>query len=63
MSMASRDPRADIVDSNPFPKPKIRRIHSAENLGNSSMYTMDELKNMFTNNSEKETPIETGLGV
>ena len=22
--MASRDPRADIVDNNPFPKPKIR---------------------------------------
>ena len=58
MSMASRDPRADLVDSNPFPKPKIRRIHSAENLGNSSMYTMDELKNMFTNNSEKKPQLK-----
>ena len=48
--MASRDPRADIVDNNPFPKPKIRRIHSTEGNTNSSAYTLDDLKNMFTNN-------------
>jgi len=52
--MASRDPRADIVDNNPFPKPKIRRIHSTEGNTKESIYTIDDLKNMFTSNSQKK---------
>ena len=46
--MATRDPRADIVDSNPFPKPKISRIHSTDNNSKNSIYTINDLKNMFT---------------
>jgi len=45
--MASRDPRADIVDTNPFPKPRIQRIHSSNNSNNSNIYTIDDLKNIF----------------
>ncbi len=41
--MATRDPRADIVDSNPFPKPKISRIHSTDNNSKNSIYTIDDL--------------------
>ena len=52
--MASRDPRADIVDNNPFPKPKIRRIHSTEGNTKESIYTIEDLKNMFTSNSQKK---------
>lgn len=52
--MASRDPRADIVDNNPFPKPKIRRIHSTEGSTKESIYTIDDLKHMFTSNSQKK---------
>ena len=49
--MASRDPRADIIDSNPFPKPKIKRIHSSpDNNQQSNIFTIDELRNMFNNN-------------
>ena len=49
--MASRDPRADIIDSNPFPKPKIKRIHSSpDNNQSSNIFTIDELRNMFNNN-------------
>ena len=47
--MASRDPRADIVENNPFPKPKISRIHSNQDSSNSTIYTMDDLKSMFSN--------------
>ena len=46
--MASRDPRADIVENNPFPKPKISRIHSNQDSSNSTIYTMDDLKSMFS---------------
>jgi len=56
--MASRDPRADIVDNNPFPKPKIRRIHSTEGNTNSSAYTIDDLKNMFTNKKQKKPQLK-----
>jgi len=56
--MASRDPRADIVDNNPFPKPKIRRIHSTEGNTNSSAYTIDDLKNMFTNKNQKKPQLK-----
>ena len=52
--MASRDPRADIVDKNPFPKPKIRRIHSTDGNTKESIYTIDDLKHMFTSNSQKK---------
>ena len=52
--MASRDPRADIVDNNPFTKPKIRRIHSTEGGSNSSIYTINDLKKMFTGNTQKK---------
>ena len=54
--MASRDPRADIVENNPFPKPKIHRIHSNQDSNNSTIYTMVDLKSMFfsqTNLSDK----------
>ncbi len=47
--MASRDPRADIVENNPFPKQKIHRIHSNQDSNNSTIYTMDDLKSMFSN--------------
>ena len=47
--MASRDPRADIVENNPFPKPKISRIHSNQDSSSSTIYTMDDLKSMFSN--------------
>ena len=56
--MASRDPRADIVDNNPFPKPKIRRIHSTESSTNSSIYTINDLKNMFTSNTQKKPQLK-----
>ena len=56
--MASRDPRADIVDNNPFPKPKIRRIHSTEGGSNSSIYTINDLKNMFTGNTQKKPQLK-----
>ena len=56
--MASRDPRADIVDNNPFPKPKIRRIHSTEGNTNSSAYTINDLKNMFTNKKQKKPQLK-----
>ena len=56
--MASRDPRADIVDKNPFPKPKIRRIHSTESGNNSSIYTINDLKNMFTGNTQKKPQLK-----
>ena len=56
--MASRDPRADIVDNNPFPKPKIRRIHSTEGNTNSSAYTIDDLKNMFINKNQKKPQLK-----
>ena len=55
--MASRDPRADIVDTDPFPQPKIRRIHSSESSKGNSMFTIDDLKNMFT--GKKTTPQPT----
>ncbi|MBK71647.1 MAG: hypothetical protein CMB43_04395 [Euryarchaeota archaeon] len=48
--MATRDPRADLVDSNPFPKPKIQRIHNTKSNTGSNMYTMNDLRQMFTNN-------------
>tara|TARA_B100000965_G_scaffold197563_2_gene164970 strand:- start:1855 stop:2775 length:921 start_codon:yes stop_codon:yes gene_type:complete len=50
--MASRDPRADIVENNPFPKPKITRIHSNQDSNNSTIYTMDDLKSMFSNQTQ-----------
>ena len=56
--MASRDPRADIVDNDPFPQPKIRRIHSSESSTSSSMFTIEDLQNMFT--GKKATPQPTG---
>ena len=56
--MASRDPRADIVDTDPFPQPKIRRIHSSESSKGNSMFTIDDLQNMFT--GKKTTPQPTG---
>jgi|TARA_B100002051_G_scaffold216370_1_gene208920 Zn-dependent protease len=55
--MASRDPRADIVENNPFPKPKIHRIHSNQDSNNSTIYTMDDLKSMFSN--PKQTKPQT----
>ena len=51
--MASRDPRADIVENNPFPKPKISRIHSNQDSSNSTIYTMDDLKSMFSNKNKQ----------
>ena len=56
--MASRDPRADIVDSDPFPQPKIRRIHSSESSSGSSMFTIEDLQNMFT--GKQAAPQPTG---
>ena len=56
--MASRDPRADIVDNNPFPKPRIRRIHSTEADTNNSIYTINDLKNMFTGNTQKKPQLK-----
>ena len=56
--MASRDPRADIVENNPFPKPKISRIHSNQDSSNSTIYTMDDLKSMFTNNTQKKPQLK-----
>lgn len=56
--MASRDPRADIVDKDPFPQPKISRIHSSESSKSSSMFTIDDLQKMFT--GKKTTPQPTG---
>lgn len=50
LPMATRDPRADLVDSNPFPKPKIQRIHNTKSNTGSNMYTMNDLRQMFTNN-------------
>ena len=55
--MASRDPRADIVDNNPFPKPKIRRVHSTGNSTTNSVYTIEDLKNMFTGSKGKPQSI------
>ena len=55
--MASRDPRADIVDNNPFPKPKIRRVHSTGNSTTNSLYTIEDLKNMFTGSKGKPQSI------
>ena len=56
--MASRDPRADIVDKDPFPQPKIRRIHSSESSSGSSMFTIEDLQNMFA--GKQATPQPTG---
>ena len=56
--MASRDPRADIVENNPFPKPKISRIHSNQDNSNSTIYTMDDLKSMFTNETQKKPQLK-----
>ena len=56
--MASRDPRADIVENNPFPKPKISRIHSNQDSSNSTIYTMDDLKSMFTNKTQKKPQLK-----
>jgi len=56
--MASRDPRADIVDKDPFPQPKIRRIHSSETSSGSSMFTIEDLQNMFS--GKQATPQPTG---
>ena len=56
--MASRDPRADIVDTDPFPQPKIRRIHSSESSSGSSMFTIEDLQNMFA--GKQATPQPTG---
>lgn len=56
--MASRDPRADIVDKDPFPRPKISRIHSSESSKGSSMFTIDDLQKMFT--GKKTAPQPTG---
>ena len=56
--MASRDPRADIVENNPFPKPKISRIHSNQDNSNSTIYTMDDLKSMFTNKTQKKPQLK-----
>lgn len=56
--MASRDPRADIVDKDPFPQPKIRRIHSSESSTGSSMFTIDDLQKIFT--GKKPQPQPTG---
>ena len=56
--MASRDPRADIVDNNPFPKPKIQRIHSGGNSSKNTVYTMDDLKNMFTSKTQKKPQLK-----
>ena len=56
--MASRDPRADIVDKDPFPQPKISRIHSSESPKGSSMFTIDDLQKMFS--GKKTTPQPTG---
>ena len=53
--MATRDPRADIVDSNPFPKPKISRIHSTDNNSKNSIYTIDDLKNMFASETSNSS--------
>ena len=53
--MATRDPRADIVDSNPFPKPKISRIHSTDNNSKHSTYTIDDLKNMFASETSNSS--------
>jgi len=55
--MASRDPRADIVDNNPFPKPKIHRIHSSKNEEQSTIFTINELKEMFTNKTKPNSKI------
>ena len=56
--MASRDPRADIVENNPFPKPKISRFHSNQDSSNSTIYTMDDLKSMFTNKTQKKPQLK-----
>ncbi len=56
--MASRDPRADIVENNPFPKPKISRIHSNQDSSNSTIYTIDDLKSMFTNKTQKKPQLK-----
>ena len=56
--MSSRDPRADIVENNPFPKPKISRIHSNQDSSNSTIYTMDDLKSMFTNKTQKKPQLK-----
>ena len=56
--MASRDPRADIVENNPFPRPKISRIHSNQDSSNSTIYTMDDLKSMFTNKTQKKPQLK-----
>ena len=56
--MASRDPRADIVENNPFPKPTISRIHSNQDSSNSTIYTMDDLKSMFTNKTQKKPQLK-----
>ncbi len=57
--MASRDPRVDIVDNNPFSKPKIHRIHSINNDNNKSIFTIDDLQNMFTGATQKPTNQKT----
>ena len=54
--MASRDPRADIVDKDPFPQPKIRRIHSSKSSTGSSMFTIDDLQKIFTGKKPKPQP-------
>ena len=54
--MASRDPRADIVDKDPFPQPKIRRIHSSESSSGSSMFTIKDLQNMFSGKQATPKP-------
>ena len=54
--MASRDPRADIVDKDPFPQPKIRRIHSSETSSGSSMFTIEDLQNMFAGKQATTQP-------
>ena len=56
--MASRDPRADIVDKDPFPQPQIRRIHSSESSTGNAMFTIEDLQNMFT--GKQSTPQPTG---
>ena len=56
MRMANRDPRADIVDDNPFTKPKITRIHSSNNNKNQSIFTIDVLQQIFQSTTKNSNP-------
>ena len=58
--MAGRDPRADIIDDNPFSKgkPKIHRVHSSKSSDGTININLSDAKTLFQEftNKEKKNP-------